>query len=279
MVMTMTAPTVCSIKLIDDIIAERQKGKNAAFFNGISLDWRDRVRDYINACGVPATIPTWPEVEHKKTSFLNLYLSPKDGSVQGKILTAMRQHGLTLCPSCGEDGAPNTLDHYLPKGKYPHFCVTPMNLFPMCDACQDEKKEKTHDAATARFFLHPYFDVFVANRVLELRISPPFDVPTFDLVPVGALLPSEAALIEAHVRELNIIARYAHFFKTEYQRLFRLVEGLREAKMDISTNLSAFRKSRALPTPNSWQCVFYDGVLSNPGLMNHLQNGVFPPYR
>src|SRR3546814_3004594 len=55
-------------------------------------------------------------------------------------------HELNHCPACGEPGTPNTLDHYLPKGRYPHFCVTPLNLFPMCDACQQAKGEKTGDA-------------------------------------------------------------------------------------------------------------------------------------
>lgn len=279
MVMMLPAPGVCSLQLVDDVVAERQQGKNAGFFTGISQDWRNRVQAYINGAGSPAVVPTWPDIAFKKNTFLNLYLSPTEGSAQSNMLARMRDHDLLLCPACGEAGAPNTLDHYLPKGKYPHFCVTPYNLFPMCDACQTNKKEKTGDAANPRFFLHPYFDVFVANQVLELSIDPPFDAPTFDLNPADELTDPQKALVSNHVKELGIISRYARFFRGQHQRLLRLVQQIRTAGLDVEENLTLFRDNAAVPTRNAWEHVFYSAVLSNPDMLNYLVAEELPAYR
>lgn len=279
MVMLLAAPAICSLQLVGDVVAERQGGKNAGFFTGIAQDWRDRVQAYIDAAGSPEFVPTWPDIAHKKNSFLNLYLSPTEGSVQGAVLGAMRDHALSLCPACGEAGAPNTLDHYLPKGKYPHFCVTPHNLFPMCDACQTQKKEKTGDAANPRFFLHPYFDMFIANQVLELSIEPPFATPTFDLSAVVGLTAPQRALVNRHLQELGIVPRYARFFRNQHQRLLRLVQSLRDADLDVEENLTLFRDNAAHPTRNAWEHVFYHAVLGNAAMLAYLSDEDLPAYR
>lgn len=279
MVMLLPAPTACSLQLVDEVVAERQGGKNAGFFSGIAQDWRDRVQAYIDAGGSPEIVETWPDIEHKKNSFMNLYLSPAEGSVQGAILAALRSHELSLCPACGEAGAPNTLDHYLPKGKYPHFCVTPYNLFPMCDACQTNKKDKTGDAANPRFFLHPYFDMFIANQVIALSIEPPFTTPTFDLSPVADLTAPQKNLVGCHIRELDVVPRYARFFRNEYQRLLKLVNQLRIADLDVQEHLMSFRDRAATPTTNAWEHVFFAAVLADPALIAYLTAADLPAYR
>lgn len=276
--MRLVPPATCSLQMVDDVVAERQAGKNAGFFGGIAADWRARVQSYIDAAGSPEFVKCWPDIEHKKNSFLNLYLSPAEGSVQGAMLDAMRGHELSLCPSCGEPGSPNTLDHYLPKGNYPHFCVTPFNLFPMCDACQTNKKDKTGDAADPRFFLHPYFDVFVVNRVLELSINPPFDTPTFDLRVVAGLPGAQTRLVARHARELKIVPRYGHFFRNEYRRLLRLVHSLRAAELDVEANLKSFQHAAEVPTKNGWQYVFYSAVLANAPLLAYLEEEDLPAF-
>lgn len=276
--MHLPGPAMCSLQLVNDIVAERQGGKNAEFFSGIATEWRNRVQFYINAAGSPTAVQTWPDIKHKKNSFLNLYLSPTEGSVQGAMLDAMRAHDLMLCPACGEPGAPNTLDHYLPKGKYPHFCVTPYNLFPMCDGCQTNKKEKTGDTTNPRFFLHPYFDVFIASQVLELSIHPPFETPTFDLGTVAGLTPEQTSLVNRHTQELKIVSRYARFFRNEYQRLLRLTHSIRDTGQDVEASLSSFREANKTPTKNGWQHVFYAAILVNTNLLEFLKEGDLPDY-
>ena len=278
MVMPLPAPSICSLQIVDDVVAERQTGRNAEFFSGIALEWRSRVQQYVDKAGSPQSVPIWPAVDHRKKSFLNLYSSPSEGSVQGDMLRDLRNHSLTLCPACGEAGTPNTLDHYLPKGKYPHFCVTPYNIFPMCDACQSRKAAKTGDARNPRFFVHPYFDVFVAEQVIRLKIRQPFDTPTFKLGIVKDLAKKQRKLLKRHVQELQMPKRYIRFFREQHRLLLRLVERMRDTDQDIEANLNNFRFAAEEPSKNGWRHVFYESVLSNGAMLKYLREGCLPTH-
>jgi 5-methylcytosine-specific restriction endonuclease McrA len=60
------------------------------------------------------------------------------------------------CPLCSVRGV-DTLDHYLPKSKYPVFAVTPINLIPACTPC-NKGKHIDFPATSAEQTLHPYYD-------------------------------------------------------------------------------------------------------------------------
>lgn len=63
---------------------------------------------------------------------------------------------LGKCPFCGF--APvRTLDHYLPKAKFPQLSVVPMNLVPSCRDCNSGKGVVTATTEETQS-LHPYFD-------------------------------------------------------------------------------------------------------------------------
>lgn len=273
-------PETDSLTLLNAVIAERGAGVNAGYFSGLAEEWRARLATYIDRAGSPEHVPTWPYIQPNKRRFLNLYAAAHESSSQYSVLKRMRDdHGLTYCPACGEPGSPNTLDHYLPKGKYPHFCVTPVNLFPMCDACQAWKKEKTGNAETPRFFIHPYFDVFVAEQVLDLTIGAPFDAPEFKLGPRGGLPEEQELLVESHIRELGMPERFVSFFRTHYLRLLRNVVSLRRSGLNVRDNLEAFQGAFAASDRNVWDHVLYSAVLGNHQLMDYLENGELRAYR
>lgn len=278
MVMTLSLPTVDCVQLASDVVAERADGVNAAFFNDIQQEWCLRIQQYIDAAGSPPAVSTSTAIQVKKKSFLNLYASPAANSAQGQMLQTMRKHDLTICPSCGELGRPNTLDHYLPKDIYPHFCVTPVNLFPMCDACQLEKGTKVGNVQSPRFFIHPHFDTFIAEQVLRLDIYAPYDTPTFALRIVEGLDPISEHLLQCHVRELEIERRYASFFRNQHRRLLRLVGAMRKAGQDVEQTLTTFTQGATEPSLNSWDHVFYSSVIGNPALINYLTNAQLPEY-
>jgi hypothetical protein len=62
---------------------------------------------------------------------------------------------LGICPFCGF-GHVKTLDHYLPKSKFPLLSIFPSNLVPCCTDCN---KGKLANVAVAQGeqCLHPYF--------------------------------------------------------------------------------------------------------------------------
>ena len=81
----------------------------------------------------------------------------KDGGrdYYDKILL-LPQNG--ICPLCGKRKVA-TLDHYLPKTKYPVYAVTPFNLVAACSDCN---KAKSVDIINSRDdeTIHPYYDDF-----------------------------------------------------------------------------------------------------------------------
>lgn len=269
MVMTLDRPPVCSVTLLANVVAERQAGVNAALFTGWAAEWRQRVETYLQNGGSPDQVPTWPQIAPHAGTFQRLYTHARPGSAQRAVLDQLRDHGLDLCPACGEAGVPQTLDHYLPKGKYPEFSIEPANLFPMCDACQSAKKEKTGTVA-GRYFIHPYFDTFSRPQIVNLSITPPYESPGFLLAPHPELTDVEVVLVGTHLRELDIHERYVVFFRNEHRRLLRNVSRMRANGQDVIQSLGGFMAGFADPTPNSWQYVFYDGVLGNPDLRRYL---------
>ncbi|RQT14803.1 hypothetical protein DF051_16650 [Burkholderia contaminans] len=165
----------------------------------------------------------------------------------------------------------------MPKDTYPHFCVTPVNLFPMCDACQRAKGTKVGGVGVPRYFIHPYYDVFAGEQILSLVISPPFEAPTFDFGVAPGLAPMETDLAQTHLRELCLAERYAVFFRNQYRRLLRLVNRMRTSNQNVGESLANFSFDAANQSVNSWEHVFYESVLINPDLMDYLCNAQLPP--
>ena len=73
------------------------------------------------------------------------------------------------CPFCGFSTV-ETLDHYLPKAKFPFFSVLPENLVPSCNKCN---KGKSSGIATVinKQTLHPYYDDVNQEQWLFARLK------------------------------------------------------------------------------------------------------------
>lgn len=277
MVTKLNLPAKSSVELVKEIIAERSKGKNAEFFAKIGDAWTERVRAFVNAGGNPEAIKQWDESVANATPFLTLYNSPTEGHAHQIVLSAMREKKLHICPSCGEDGTPHTLDHYLPKATFPHFSAIPANLSPMCDICQGHKLEDTLDKDSLRIFIHPYFDQFVATRVLRLVIGEPYDAPrSFELVPMDDLAPDLKALLLRHIDGLHLQPRFVHFVKDMHGHLVRTVANMRALDQDVVQQIRSFRKMEVARGKNGWRHIYFASVLKDQSLLDWLVNGQLP---
>ncbi|KGH12736.1 hypothetical protein P608_10320 [Comamonas thiooxydans] len=274
MVMFLKRPDYEDVNLIDSVVKERQNGVNRDYFTNVSPIWKRRVRDYIDHCGNPEIIKPWGQVADDaiKTRFLTLYGNPADDSVQKPILEHLRERTLQICPACGEDGTPNTLDHYLPKNHYPEFSITTVNLFPMCDICQGWKGVKTVNDTGKRLFLHPYFDKFLERQVVSLEIGAPYNAPR--AISLGAhpdLPPALQLIVSRHMKELEMVSRYYHFFREQYIRLLGSASDIREEGLDMRQQIGLFRRTARRKSINSWGHIFYDAVLCNEDLLEYLE--------
>lgn len=274
MVIRLNRPEVEDEALIEAIIEQRQNGPNRTFFRGVCDEWKGRVRTYVEVGGDPEALPPWPLVADAavKTRFLTLYNSPQDDSVQKPVLEELRARTLQHCPACGEFGTPNTLDHYLPKNRFPEFAVTAANLFPMCDTCQGWKGQKALNTNGERLFLHPYFDAFLDAQVIQLVIGEPYGAPVSMHLRAHVDLDEELrSLVARHLQSLNIATRYYHFFRDEYIHLLASAREIREEGLDMQQMLGLFRNKERRKSVNSWGHVFYDAVLQNEALMTYLE--------
>ncbi len=270
-------PEIKDIDLIDDIVSERTRNPNKAFFNGYEADWKKRVNEYTDKCGNPEKINVSTIQEEDKSRFINLYTAPT-GIVRKDIIDVLRDHSLAMCPFCSEAGRPTTLDHFLPKDTYPEYSLLSANLVPACDACQgvNAKGAKALDAEGRRLFLHPYYDIPEGAEIIILTIKAPYDKgSSFNLSVNDELDTDLKELCVRHIKELNIEGRFRRWFKSEYLRLKKLVLSLLEEDDDPDMVLMAIRlfyRKNKLMGVNYWDTVFYKAVLSNSDLLEFLKD-------
>lgn len=72
------------------------------------------------------------------------------------------------CPLCGHRTV-STLDHHLPKARYPALAVAPLNLVPACGDCNKSKLASVPANASEQT-LHPYFDDIDDDRWLVAEV-------------------------------------------------------------------------------------------------------------
>ncbi|UOE82458.1 hypothetical protein LTQ03_17170 [Vibrio splendidus] len=77
-----------------------------------------------------------------------------------------------VCPFCMK-GAIYTVEHHLPKSKYPTYSIIPYNLVPCCRDCNTNKLDKIYLSENGQT-LHPYYDQANSNRWLYAEVIPGF---------------------------------------------------------------------------------------------------------
>jgi hypothetical protein len=109
-----------------------------------------------------------------------------------------------------------TLDHYLPKARYPAFSVDPQNLIPACTKCNKGKgasllKEKKDHV------LHPYFssskfydDPWLKAEIIE---ETPIQVRFFTETPEN-WTDEDISLLENHFKDFDIANKFSLYISS-----------------------------------------------------------------
>lgn len=161
--------------------AYREFDKNSGIYNGRNIDYK---------------------VQYKN------FRSKNDGLWNGKELLKMLD--VNICPYCGmnyitsvskKNGEIKTiasLDHYLPKNKYPFLAMNIYNLIPSCTNCNSIFKYQEEDAV-----IYPF------NEALD-------DSITFSLKDANALINTIINLQIDTVAEIEILPKKYH--SSEYYK-------------------------------------------------------------
>lgn len=102
------------------------------------------------------------------TEFHDVYASGTraNGPGRGFYNYLFRDHSNNMCTLCWKREV-ESLDHYLPKFKYPELSVVPSNLIPACKRCNEPPRKGQHIPTTyGNQLIHPYFDDYTAYRWL-----------------------------------------------------------------------------------------------------------------
>lgn len=168
-----------------------------------------------------------------------------------------------ICPLCGA-GYAITLDHYLPKSKFPMFSVLPQNLVPACRDCNTGKLAVVAGTAGDQS-LHPYFDHDEFINIQWLFANVEQSVPP--VVNYFARAPSSwpeanQRRVAAHFESLKLGPRFSVLAADELgslrPMLVDFVAGTGAAA--VKDYLSARARAESTSNLNSWKTAMFQAL-------------------
>ena len=173
---------------------------------------------------------------------------------------------LGRCPFCGM-GHASTLDHYLPKSKYPQLSVVPLNLVPSCKDCNTGKSATVSSTAGDQS-LHPYYDHqrFVNEQWLcaDVIHTAPVSIRFYVQAPDNWDEISKAR-VQSHFRDFKLASRYSIEASNQVACLrdtlscYRELLGAEGIKQHLTIEAQAnYRQHR-----NSWQKAMFQALAAS----------------
>lgn len=176
------------------------------------------------------------------------------------VLSAV--HG--RCPLCAQRTV-STLDHHLPKAKYPSLAVTPLNLIPACADCNKVKLENT-PADASNQTLHPYFDDVEGDEWLNAEVvhGSPVAIRFFVDAPAH-WHPVKASRVRFHFKTFKLSILFGSHAAEELQNLrYGLALLLASTDADaVQQHLVERAGSCRAAWRNSWQTAMYAAVAAD----------------
>ncbi|KJW99614.1 hypothetical protein RZ87_09780 [Enterobacter roggenkampii] len=200
----------------------------------------------------------------------------KSPSKLNKLLLERRnEHELSFCPYCGNPMIPDTLDHFIPKGKWPEFSIFPNNLVPQCRGCAPVKGENYYcTKSNSAMFIHPIYFDFLENFRFSMNVTLNGDENELSvevkLKKVMATRIEDQKRVILHAEKLKIKSRIINYCNKDFKQWKRR---LSNARFDIETAL----QQRLSEVPQSeigkdWQSAFYFALLQNQDIILYLNS-------
>ncbi|MCJ8347605.1 hypothetical protein MJH12_18865 [bacterium] len=168
-----------------------------------------------------------------------------------------------VCPFC-TIGEANTIEHYLPKSKYPELAVIPNNLIASCKNCNPGKKGSRVAVSIDKQWLHPYFDdePFTTTQWIIAKVV--HDTPmrvAFSIDLECELSQHELNRVQTHFTDFNLAQRFA----TKADQQIAKFKSI--AKKHSHEHLIKHLKSVVLYESgyvfNSWEDAMYQALMSD----------------
>jgi len=140
-----------------DLLIERGRTSEKSILGHLRDGVAAAYREYKQHRGVASLMDPIEIDGDTSTVLKGLFLYTRDRRLLAHIRAeAMSKAFQGKCPMCGRADV-FSLDHYLPKEKYPEFSIFFLNLIAVCHSCNTYKGIRVGTAHGGRFF-HAYFD-------------------------------------------------------------------------------------------------------------------------
>ncbi len=186
---------------------------------------------------------------------------------ESRILSDLREEILEAafinkCALCGF-GEVGSLDHYLPKNRYPEYSILPYNLLPACGVCNLKKLQEVGDTEGGRF-LHSYLDRFESvGPLITCEITTSGEELVIKYAPRDSLPEKVKRIVRYHFKGLDLQERYT---TASLDRILGVYDLLEEAYHDEGPAGVAYEaKRRETNCQNKfgnqyWEVALYRGM-------------------
>ncbi|WP_371069327.1 hypothetical protein [Sediminibacillus sp. JSM 1682029] len=166
-----------------------------------------------------------------------------------------------MCPICGYRTV-DSLDHYLPKEKYPIFSISPINLIPTCMGCN---KKKFSDAPTRpeEEYIHPYFDNIENDLWLYAEIIEELPISVlYKVKPHNSWDDVMSERVTKHFKRFKLGQLYSSYASEELSgKIFSLKQSFEQGgtsvvKRELQKEVESLRFSHV----NSWKTALYTAL-------------------
>lgn len=188
-----------------------------------------------------------------------------DGAPGRGVYDALRNSSPNnKCPLCGHRQA-TTLDHYLPKSRYPALAVAPLNLIPACKDCNTAKME-SFPTSQEDAMLHPYFDDINSGRWLYANVIQKSPVVLiFSVIAPTSWSATMQPRVNRHFQTLGLARLYSieaadelSSIKSQLQNLFN-----NGGTANVQSYLQQRAESCSQDRRNGWRTAMYEALFSN----------------
>lgn len=168
------------------------------------------------------------------------------------------------CPYCAQREVA-TLDHYLPKAKYPTFSITPYNLIPSCRDCNTGKLTDIYNSHEEEV-IHPYYDNFSDEEWIGAKLieNDPVAFEFYVKCP-SSWDEIKKKRAQNHFEKFELNNLYKPYAAEEYtycssriQRLY--LRGGKELAIEELKEAIEDRKKLRL---NTWQAAMYKAIIDS----------------
>lgn len=203
-----------------------------------------------------------------------------------KFIDDLRASSPNVCPMCGSLKT-GTLDHLFPKDDYPCFAVYSKNLVPACD-CNSKRRTNLTDGN--KRILHPYYDLFLNQRLLSCTIAQDPRFPKAK-IEIAYVLPQHLEIdsIKYHTEKVVLPSGIINWLEGEWdtttQKPSLKIQTLPSTNIPTITDFSRYltdalnRYDQSYSTPNNWFSIFVHGILNSQGVVQFLytkHNLIYP---